>query len=189
MTLAIDHEDRRDKLSMIAADLIGREGLGAVTFRNVAAAAGFSTKVVSYYFTDKSDLMLRVFGDAARRSDLLVKAAIARDPVDLRGMLEAYLPLDAGRLRDWRVFLSFWDLALSEKSFFDRQLFWLNYARATIAGILGNRKAAGLPDHADPGEAPRLLMIVQGIASQAIWGEPMWSADGQRAALAHELRC
>jgi AcrR family transcriptional regulator len=49
MPLIVDREKRRRKVAAIATKMIAREGPDAVTVRDVAAAAGYSTKVISHY--------------------------------------------------------------------------------------------------------------------------------------------
>lgn len=187
MPLVVDHEARRAELVRIAAERIGRYGLRGATIRAVAEEAGYSTKAVTHYFADKSELMIRVYREAAQRSQDRFDAAIANDPCDLQGALEALMPLAPDTVRDWKIFIGTWDLAFSEGEFHDRQLYWLNNARTIIAHLLDVRRSAGYKEHADPSEAPRLLMIVTGIASQAIFGEALWSPENQRKALAREL--
>jgi AcrR family transcriptional regulator len=172
---------------MIAADRIGRFGMKGATIRGVAEEAGYSTKAVTHYFPDKSGLMFRVYLEAALRSQERFDKAIAHDPLDIQGALEALLPIDPDSLRDWRIFIGSWDLAFSEGEFRDRQLYWQNNAREVIAKVLAARRDGGHGDHADPNEAPRLLMIVTGIATQAIFGDEYWSPSAQKAALAKEL--
>jgi AcrR family transcriptional regulator len=184
----IDPEDRRTELATIAANLIGKDGMRAATIRNVAAEAGYSTKIVTHYFADKSELLFRVHYDAAMRAQQRFDAAFANDPCDIQGGLEAFLPLNRDTIRDWKIFVASWDAAFSEGIFLDRQRYWLRNARDLIRNILLARRGAGLDTHNDPDEAPRLLMIVQGIATQAVFGERMWSPRNQVRILADELR-
>jgi AcrR family transcriptional regulator len=188
LPIVIDHEDRRSELATIAADLIGKDGMRAATIRNVAAEAGYSTKIVTHYFADKSELLFRVYYDAAIRSQRRFDEIFARNPCDIQGGLESFLPLSPETLRDWKIFIASWDMAFSEGIFLDRQLYWMRNARELIRAILLARREAGLDTHNDPEEAPRLLMIVQGIATQAIFGERMWSPRNQIRTLAAELR-
>jgi len=183
----VDHDERRAEIVMIAANVIGRGGLKAATIRNVAAAAGCSTKVITHYFADKSELLFRVYYDAAMRSQHRFDTSFARDPCDLQAALEAFLPLDQDIVRDWKIFIASWDMAFSEGIFLDRQRFWLKNARQLIQQVLEARRIAGCSVHADVKEAQRLLMLVMGIASQAVFGERIWSASNQRRILAEEL--
>lgn len=52
-----DHTQRRIELIRAATSIIAREGFGACSLRNVAAAAGYTTGAVTYYFRNKSELI------------------------------------------------------------------------------------------------------------------------------------
>ena len=47
MPITVDHEQRRREVAEVAAELIAHRGLERVTVREIAAATGFSTTVVS----------------------------------------------------------------------------------------------------------------------------------------------
>lgn len=47
----------RERIVEAAADLIGRDGLGACTFRAVAEEAGLKKSTVAYYFDDANELV------------------------------------------------------------------------------------------------------------------------------------
>ena len=60
MPAVVNHEERRQQIARIAADLISSVGLDAMTMREIAAAAGFSTTIVTHYFANKLFLGLIV---------------------------------------------------------------------------------------------------------------------------------
>ncbi len=64
----VDHNLRRDEVATLATALIARGGIDAATVRDIAAAGGYSTKVVSRYFSDKRELLLLVYRAAAERA-------------------------------------------------------------------------------------------------------------------------
>ncbi|MDD2669165.1 TetR/AcrR family transcriptional regulator, partial [Zoogloea sp.] len=94
MPAVVDHEKRRQQIAGIAADLISRVGLDALTMREIAAAAGYSTTIVTHYFASKRDLLLYTYRASASNAQGRVNAVLARDPCDLKGSIEALLPLD-----------------------------------------------------------------------------------------------
>ena len=65
----------------------------ALTFRNVAEAAGSSTTVLTHYFAGKRDLLQFTFEAVAERSGARFDEA-QRHGGGLRECLEALLPLD-----------------------------------------------------------------------------------------------
>ena len=183
MPLPNDHEDRRRALSLIAAERIAASGLDGVTIRGLAAVAGCSTTIVTHYFANKRELLQRIYNDAARRAQARVDAALSRDPADLQGCLEALLPLDSEGVRDWKVYLAFWQTASADADFAEVQRQRLAYARALIRRVL---EAGGAADV--EAEARRLLTLVQGIAVQAVFDEKDWSPQIQRQFVRLNLR-
>ena len=49
----VDHETRRRHIAATAAQIAGTRGLEALTYRNVADAAGSSTTVLTHYFAGR----------------------------------------------------------------------------------------------------------------------------------------
>ncbi len=77
MPKQVDHEQRRREVAAVAADLVAAHGRRALTVRNVADAAGYSTTVVSHYFDDLADLLgspSHVPAGASRRSSQTIRA-------------------------------------------------------------------------------------------------------------------
>src|SRR3954466_7531443 len=107
MPIQVDRERQRETGTSPGPRLVADEGVTALTFRRVAEAAGSSTAIVSTYFTDKRDLLISTFRAAATRTTLRFQATIDRGAT-LQDCLEAWLPLDAERLLDWRVIIAFW---------------------------------------------------------------------------------
>jgi AcrR family transcriptional regulator len=61
MPLVVDHDLRRREVAEIAYGLIAQGSTDAATVRNVAAEAGYSTNIVSHYFSGKKDLLQATF--------------------------------------------------------------------------------------------------------------------------------
>jgi len=57
MSQRIEAEERRREVVAAATALLVRNGRPALTVRNVAAAVGCSTKVVSHHFADMAELL------------------------------------------------------------------------------------------------------------------------------------
>ena len=58
MPKRVDHEVRRRQITGAVCRITLRGGLASATFREVAAEAGVSVRLVQYYFGSKDDLML-----------------------------------------------------------------------------------------------------------------------------------
>ena len=107
----VDHTAQRQLVTQVAAEIVAAHGVEALTVRAVAAGAGYSTAVVSHYFTDKRDLLRSTYRAAANRSTLRLQSAGQRSSRSIAGCLEALLPVDEDSRRDWRVFIAFWGVA------------------------------------------------------------------------------
>lgn len=189
MPIQVDREGQREHVTSLAARLVAQEGVAALTFRRVAGAAGSSTAIVSTYFTDKQDLLLSTFRAAASRTTVRFEAAIEAGG-GLQDCLEAWLPLDADRLTDWRVILAFWGVAVTDPELAAIQDGHVTRARARVEKLL-RAERGGRPGSWPPHELERLaqqiLALMLGIALQAVV-EPAGSAAlPQRALLADGL--
>ena len=177
MPIQVDREGQREHVTSLAARLVAREGVAALTFRRVAEAAGSSTAIVSTYFTDKRDLLLSTFRAAASRTTVRFEAAIDAGG-SLQDCLEAWLPLDEDRLTDWRVILAFWGVAVTDPELAAVQDGHVGRARARVERLLRAERGGG--DSRPPGERERLaqqiLALMLGIALQAVF-EPAASAS------------
>ncbi len=180
-----DHEQRRQQVARIAADLVAAGGLAAATHRRIAEAAGCSTTVVSHYFADKRDLVTATYREVGDRVAARVEAARSSEDV-LVAILEALLPLDEDRTRDWRLLFTFLGLAATDAELTAEQRDRAAAARAQIETTLADDKQAGrIPPDADvPASARSLLSFVLGMGMQALFDPAEWPAERMRTAVA-----
>jgi TetR/AcrR family transcriptional repressor of bet genes len=183
--IQVDRDGQRQHVTSLAGRLVAQEGVAALTFRRVAEAAGSSTAIVSTYFTDKRDLLLSTFRAAARRTTVRFEAAINAGG-SLQDCLEAWLPLDADRLTDWRVILAFWGVAVTDPELAAVQDGHVSRARARVEKLLRAERGDDPPPDLER-LAQQILALMLGIALQAVF-EPAASASlPQRALLADGL--
>lgn len=190
MPRQVDHDERRREVAEVACDLIAREGVEATTVRRVAEAAKCSTTIVSHYFTNKHQLLLVAYRAAAERSQARVAAVVGRDPADLQGCLEALLPLDRPRLRDWQIWFAFWGMVVGDEKFANEHRHYFREAvKLTSAAMrkkwgedaLGGKEACET-------EARRLFALVSGVAAQAVFDPKSVSAQAMRTIIETEIR-
>ena len=55
--MPVDHDERRRKIAEVTAAVIAHEGLDAATIRRIAAELGGPTKIITYYFAEKHELL------------------------------------------------------------------------------------------------------------------------------------
>ena len=181
----VDHDARRRHIAATAAELVGTRGLEALTFRNVADAAGSSTTVLTHYFADKRDLLLSTFQAVAERSGARFDEAKRRGG-GLRECLEALLPLDAERQTEWRLLTCYWGTAVSDPGLAGEQARHVRSAQRRIESLLREQ----YPQAADAERevvARRLVTLVQGLGAHGALDPDHWSPVEQRRVLDHEL--
>src|SRR5260370_13841559 len=131
----VDHDARRGHIAATAAELVGTRGLEALTFGNVAEAAGSSTTVLTHYFTDKNDLLRSTFEAVAERSGARFDEAQRRGG-GLGECLEALLPLDPGRQIEWRLLTCYWGMAVSDPNMARAEARHVRSAQRRIEALL-----------------------------------------------------
>jgi AcrR family transcriptional regulator len=184
MPAAIDHDARRIALAEVAADLVAAGGAEAATVRAVATAAGFSTKAVTHYFADKRALMLLTYRHAALSSQARTDASQPEGRADLAALLHALLPTDPKVVRDWRVWFSFWGLAIADPEFAAEQRMRVRNFVDRIADCLADDPHyAHLAAEERPRVASALLAALIGIVTQAIFDAETWPTAQQRRAI------
>jgi AcrR family transcriptional regulator len=98
MPKRVDHAIRRRQITEAVCRITAKGGLTSATFREVAAEAGVSVRLVQYYFGTKDQLLLSTQQHVAERATTRLRAAVAAAgdaPRDqLRAMLRSFIPDD-----------------------------------------------------------------------------------------------
>ncbi|MCW1381881.1 TetR/AcrR family transcriptional regulator [Novosphingobium sp. KCTC 2891] len=185
MPIIVDREERRAKVVSIAFDLVADHGVEALTFREIASAAGCSTSIVSHYFRNKNELLFRVYQVANERATERLQEERGRGR-PLHACLDAILPVSAESRRNWRVWLAFWARAHLEPAYLEERRraaeASLDLYRAMIALRLGDADAARIEM-----AARRLLAAVAGIGLESCFAPDDWTPARMREVLRAEI--
>ena len=181
----VDHDARRRHIAVTAAELVGARGLEALTFRNVAEAAGSSTTVLTHYFTDKRDLLSSTFEVVAERSGARFDDA-RRNGGSLRECLEALLPLDPERQTEWRLLTCYWGMGVSDPVAAGEQARHVRSAQHRIETLLRQHHPQIAAAELEV-VGRRLVTLVHGLGAHSALDPVHWSAADQRRVLWHEL--
>jgi len=174
-------------MAATAAELVGTHGLDAMTFRNVAHAAGSSTTVLTHYFANKHDLMLSTYEVVAERHGARFdQASIAGG--GLYKCLESLLPLDSARQIEWRLLTCYWGMAVSDPRLAEAQARHVRSAQRRIEGSLRELRRDA-PKIEVELVARRLGTMVHGLGAHHVLDPGYWSPAKQRKVLAHEMSC
>jgi AcrR family transcriptional regulator len=181
----VDHDERRRRIARVAVDIISREGLQAATIRRIAAEVGFSTTVVTHYFSEKQELLRWTYRVLAEEGQARLERALSADATDLVAALLAMAAVDDASVRLWRVFVAFCDEAARDPVFAREQRLHTDRAIDRLADIIRRRYG----ERPDIDAASRLLNgLVQGISVQVVVDRDRWSLDQIRSVLAAQVR-
>ena len=180
MPRVVDHDARRAEVAKVAYDLIAEGGAEVATIRKVASAAGYSTTIVSHYFTSKKDLLQAVIDLSLSLSQNHVLAASSSG--DLQSVLEAILPISEVQKQNWRIWFGFWGEAVSDHDFGDQQA---RQSRGTLELMKIFMLQAGYCSSKAPkveaeNLARRTLSVVNGLATLASFDPDYWPAERQK---------
>lgn len=193
MPKRVDHDERRAQISDALLRIAAARGLAAVTFREVAAEAGVSVRLVQYYFQTKQQLLSRSMARLAGRLDgrVRARAATAGRPLTRRQVVEivltSVLPLDEERRADALASTAFYAVALTDPALATTGVGWPEALVRYLTGVLADARGTGeLRPGTDPAvEAPLLLALTNGLTSAVLGGmhEPAVAEELLAAAL------
>ena len=181
MPRVVDVQQRRDEITGAAARVIARSGIEAATMREVAAEAGWTTGVITHYFTDKRDLLLATFQASLAHRRALRPPDTTSAADRLRASLEGALPLDDDRRRHWLVTLACCLHASNDDALAVAQRDAYREFRDHVTELV---TTAGIAPHDHPTTAAeRLIAGADGLAVQALFDPGSWPPSRQLQAL------
>ncbi|MDA2805539.1 TetR/AcrR family transcriptional regulator [Nocardiopsis suaedae] len=186
MPKTVDHHARRTRIADALIRVAARQGLEAVSLRQVAAEAGVSTGMVQHYFRDKNAMMAFALRAVAERvQDRLEQARPDTLPPkeSVRGFLMQLLPLDGERAVEGKAALAFQAHAAVHSDVAGAVLPDPEPLRAHIADLIRSARAEGAKQ-AGAGGAPArskvpapypaavaLLALAEGLGTQILTRE------------------
>lgn len=176
MPIQVDVDQRHRDVVEAARRLIVGGGLAAVTFRNLAAELGCSTRVITNYLPTMRDVLLATYASVAGGTAADREALFARGE-DAITILEGILPIGDDKVEDWVVWLCFWTAAL-----FDAELACAHRKRnaATTARIARWLEEIGQPADMAAAHAVTIMTTIYGIAVQSVLDPAGWPPEAQR---------
>ncbi|MFD4180909.1 TetR/AcrR family transcriptional regulator [Rhodococcus sp. NPDC058514] len=175
MPKLIDHDRRQQDIAEAVWRVILRDGVSAVSVRDVAAEAGLSSGSLRHVFASKADLLaysMRLVHDRAR-ARVLAHAAVEDPRERALAMLDEFLPLDDQRRCEMEVSLALVAEAPAHPRLREIALAAQRDLRAGCLAVLTGLLRAGLlaPSRDVEAEAIRLHAIIDGAAMHALLGE------------------
>jgi TetR/AcrR family transcriptional regulator, transcriptional repressor of bet genes len=188
MPAIVSHDKRRSLIATVVKRIVADSGMEAVTVRNVAREAGFSSTIVSHYFRNKRDLLTFTYGSIRTRAVHMIDDAFNRN-ADVLECFETLLPINKENLADWQAWFGFWGMTTSDPDLAAERDATMEATNQLLQRILKHAKKCGeLPADLDTAvHARRLQMFINGLASFVVMSPTTWSPDKQRAALSAEI--
>jgi AcrR family transcriptional regulator len=183
----VDHALRRRQITDAVARITVRGGLAAATFREVAAEAGVSVRLIQYYFGSKAELMLATHRRVSERAIARIQARRAgggESPREvLLAVLGSFIPTDHESREIMLLFVALHTATLVDPILFrPESLDVPRSLQATIAAQLARTDLGGRPVEA---EAAILAGLVPSLAQAVLDG--LDTAEAAREVLAYAI--
>ncbi len=113
MPKIVDHDERRERIVEIVADMLATVGAERTTIREIARQSGYSRGFIEHYFHNKEELISKTIRWINERSLARVEAALhGQTGLDaLRTFSELTLPLGQEARNEWKIRMQFWGMA------------------------------------------------------------------------------
>ena len=164
---------RQSELADAALRIVARDGLVAVSFRSVAAEAGWSVGAVQKAFPSKDRMLAAAFARLRERAAPLPPGEPGRPTLAgwLVELLLGILPLDLDRTAAQRQGDAFAQLALLDPEVAQAVADSDAQVRGLLASLVGRARAEGeVGDRVDPATtAWAVLALAQGLAAQLLY--------------------
>jgi TetR/AcrR family transcriptional repressor of bet genes len=173
MPKRVDHALRRRQITDAVCRITIKGGLAAATFREVAAEAGVSVRLVQYYFGTKDQLLLSTQQHVAERATKRVTeqvAATGDTPREVvRALLGSFIPTDEESRENMVMFVALHTAALVDPTLARDEA--LAVPRSLHAAIASHLHRGELRNGADPDkEAAILAGLVPSLAQAVLDG-------------------
>jgi TetR/AcrR family transcriptional repressor of bet genes len=188
MPRRVDHEARKRQITDAVITLTVKGGLAAATFREVAAEAGVSVRLVQYYFGTKDQLLLDTQRHVAERSVARIRRLReggSDEPGEiLRTIMRSFVPVDEESRDAMLMFVALFTASLFDPVLKRREAHEVpSSMRRVFADQL---RRARLRPGVDPDrEALVLLVTVTGLSQAVLDGQV--SEDEALAAIDYAL--
>lgn len=170
MPKRVDHALRRRQIVDAVCRITLRGGLAAATFREVAAEAGVSVRLVQYYFGTKDQLLLSTHQHVAERATKRITERVAATGdtprAALRALLGSFIPTDDESRETMLLFAALHTAALVDPSLARDES--LAVPRSLHAAITRHLRRGKLRPGADPNMEAAILAGLTPSLAQAV---------------------
>jgi AcrR family transcriptional regulator len=113
MPKIVDHDERRERIVEIVAEMLATVGAEKTTIREIARQSGYSRGFIEHYFHNKDELIAKTIRWINERSLARTDAALDGKTglSALRVFCEQSLPLTPEVRNEWKIRMQFWGMA------------------------------------------------------------------------------
>lgn len=160
MPKIVDHDERRERIVEIVAEMLATVGAEKTTIREIARQSGYSRGFIEHYFHNKEELISKTIRWINERS--LQRANAALDGKTglraLKTFCELSLPLSPEVRNEWKIRMQFWGMAAVSDEHRREQSKRIHLSEKIVIGYLEQAQDNGeLPGGVD------LLPLAQGL--------------------------
>ncbi len=189
MPKIVDHDERREKIVEIVADMLATVGAEKTTIREIARQSGYSRGFIEHYFHNKEELITKTIRWINERS--LARADVALEGktglAALKIFCELSLPMTAEVRNEWKIRMQFWGMAAVSDEHRREQSKRIHVSEKIILKYLEQAQSAGELE-ADIDLLPlahSLLHRLYGLGCNAILRPTYFTRQRQIQALDH----
>jgi len=187
MPKIVDHEQRREHIAEIVADMLATVGVESTTIREISRKSGYSRGFIEHYFHSKeeliSDALKWINEKSLERMEKKIKDLKGLEA--LRAINEVTLPMTDQTRQEWKVRMQFWGLAVVNPQHKKEQTRRIELAEQIYLKYLREAQELGeLPAHANLERlAQNLLHRIYGLCCNAILRPNFFTRQRQIEAL------
>ena len=168
----VNHEERREFIARVSADIIADQGLEQATIREIAQRTGFSKGVIEHYFDDKDHIIDMALNWVNERYMIRERKLTEGKEglAALHARLTGALPLTKESVQEWKIRLRFWSIAAVQNDLHSLQSQRLTLTRQRYELDLGQAQQRE-ELHADidiTHAANMLIHFVSGVSCNAV---------------------
>ena len=177
MPRVADAKLRRAEIVTAAMSLVAAEGPEALSMRKIANHAGCTIGLLNHWFSNKDDLIEAILDTASSAAVSRAKIALAQPEVTLEDIAFEFLPLDATRREELRIWLVFWALSISRPALRKSYAKRVSIMREELYIEIERR---GIVSKCITEFVDTLMTTLDGISVNALVDPDYWTADRQR---------
>ncbi|NBC36139.1 TetR family transcriptional regulator [Novosphingobium sp. FSY-8] len=182
MPKKVDHDERRQSISDVVADIVFESGVEALTIRDIAQRVGCSPSVISHYFNSKLDMLIFTHRQVRGRAEKGLQRAID-NALSASDGFERLLPVDEPRWRDWYTWFAFWGVGPDQETMNEERIAASSDATNLFIQLVeADQRRGRINPTLSPIEvALETQTVVNGIATLVAQSPSEWPAERQIA--------